>query len=235
MQKAFDTCDSNILLKKLSTIGVQGVELSWFKSYLTDRKQYVNVNSSDSTLLNILLGVPQGSVLGPLLFLIYINDLPQCTKLLSKLFADDTMLQASGNNINELTQSVNIELQKVSTYFRENKLSLNGGKTKYIVFSKLRAIQDQDLPLVVNNNNINESNLNLVYEIGRIKSSSDVPAYKCLGVFFDENLDFKYNLLKISSKLSRALFALRSVKKSSLLLPYSLCTMPYFIAILYML
>ena len=144
------------------------------------------------------------------------------------------MLQASGNNINELTQSVNIELQKVSTYFRENKLSLNAGKTKYIVFSKSRAIQDQDLSLVVNNNNINESNLNLVYEIGRIKSSSDVPAYKYLGVFFDENHDFKYHLHKISSKLSRALFALRSVKK---ILPSSaltLCTMPYFIAILYM-
>ena len=98
-----------------------------------------------------------------------------CTKLLSKLFADDTILQASGNNINELTQ-FNIELQKVSTYFRENKLSLNAGKTKYVVFSKSRPIQDQ------------------VYEIGRIKSSSDVPAYKYLGVFFDENLDCKYHL-----------------------------------------
>ena len=101
----------------------------------------------------------------------------------------------------------------MSTYFRENKLSLSAEKTKYIVFSKSRAIQDQDLSLVVNNNNINESNLNLVYEIGRIKSSSDVPAYKYLGVFFDENLDFKYHLRNISSKLSRALFALRSVKK----------------------
>ena len=92
LRKAFDCVDHQILINKLKKIGVRGNELLWFKSYLDNRKQAVNISGSNSQLLNILIGVPQGSILGPLLFLIYINDLPLCSELISLLFADDTNL-----------------------------------------------------------------------------------------------------------------------------------------------
>jgi hypothetical protein len=94
LRKAFDTVDHNILFKKLQKIGIRGSELLWFKNYLTGRKQFVHINGTNSSLLDILLGVPQGSILGPILFLIYINDLPLCSALKALLFADDTKLLA---------------------------------------------------------------------------------------------------------------------------------------------
>jgi hypothetical protein len=98
LRKAFDTVDHCILLNKLNKMGVRGVELLWFQSYLSNRKQFVHINGSNSLLLNILIGVPQGSILGPLLFLVYINDLPLCSELISFLFADDTTLLMSDSN-----------------------------------------------------------------------------------------------------------------------------------------
>jgi hypothetical protein len=122
LRKAFDTVNHKILFKKMFNIGIRGMELEWFKNYLLNRKQFVHLNGKSSNLLDILLGVPQGSILGPILFLIYINDLPLSSLLKSLLFADDTALLASGSNIENLTEFVNTEFQKVVYYFRKNRL-----------------------------------------------------------------------------------------------------------------
>jgi retron-type reverse transcriptase len=99
LQKAFDTCDHNILLTKMSNVGIRGMELEWFRNYLLNRQQFVSVGGVSSSKRSVRRGVPQGSVLGPLLFLIYINDLPCASSLFSLLFADDTTLSASGPNL----------------------------------------------------------------------------------------------------------------------------------------
>jgi Reverse transcriptase (RNA-dependent DNA polymerase) len=109
LRQAFDCCNHNILLQKLFKIGIKGKALRWFYNYLFGRKQYVYVNGARSALRDILNGVPQGSILGPILFLIYINDLPGCSDFLALLFADDTTLMLSHADINVLISRVNIE------------------------------------------------------------------------------------------------------------------------------
>ena len=225
LKKAFDTCNHNILLKKLSSLGINGIELAWFKSYLTDRLQFVTIDNVDSVLLTILTGVPQGSILGPLLFLIYINDLPNCTTLLSQLFADDTALSASSADPLELFAFVNRELHKLCTYFRTNMLSLHPDKTKFLLISPSSQPLPQNLKIFINNNNCNENNPSRIHELTSISPSDNIPAIKYLGVYFDPQLTFKYHLSQISKKLSYALYSLRSVK--NLLPPHSLKTLYY--------
>jgi hypothetical protein len=161
LKKAFDTVDINTLLSKLKKIGVVGNELSWFQSYLSNRTQFVCVNECLSESLNISVGVPQGSILGPLLFLIYINDLPGCTDLLTKLFADDTAIINEDDNLDRLIQKTNTEFQKICTYFRKNKLSLHPDKTKYIIIANSPNIHDTPLSIFINNNNPGQNNCNL--------------------------------------------------------------------------
>jgi hypothetical protein len=211
LKKAFDTCNHSILLNKLSKLGIKDKELDWFKSYLTDRKQFVTIDSFDSTLRTILTGVPQGSILGPLLFLLYINDLPNCTDLLSILFADDTALTASHENIDTLYDYVNTEFQKLCYYFRQNKLSLHPDKTKYLLITPSPNLFC-DRKLFINNNNPNQNDIKNIYELQRVTQTDKIPAIKYLGVYFDPNLNFKYHISQISKKLSHALYSLRSVK-----------------------
>jgi len=225
LKKAFDTCNFKILLSKLQKLGITGNELSWFESYLTNRKQYVCLEECNSALLSILIGVPQGSILGPLLFLLYINDLPQTSNPSTKLFADDTALFADDDDIQNLLTFVNEEFQKICQYFRKNKLSLHPDKTKYMIISNSKNVQTLKTSIYINNNNLNQNDQLLVRELSRVNTTDKIPAIKYLGVYFDPQLNFKYHINTISSKIAKSLYILRNAK--NFLPPAALKTLYY--------
>ena len=129
-QKTFHTVDHHILLKELEYYGVRGISNKWFASYLSNRKQFVSINGYKSNLADAKCGVPQGSILGPLLFLIYINDLHAAIKY-SEVhhFADDTNLLNFNSCVKSINKQVNYDLKNLSNWLKANKLSLNVGKT----------------------------------------------------------------------------------------------------------
>ena len=139
LQKAFDTVNHNILLRKLEHYGIRGSDHCWFKSYICNRKHFVSINDHSSSLSTISACVPQGSVLGPLLFLIYINDLPNSSQFVSFfLFADDTNIYCESENLQLLIRKVNRELKKVSLWLDSNKLALNIEKKNFVTFHSPR-------------------------------------------------------------------------------------------------
>jgi hypothetical protein len=134
LRKAFDVCSHSILLKKLKRMGINDTALDWFSNYLSGRTQKVDIDGTFSDSKEINISVIQGSILGPILFLCYINDFWTATSLFSALFADDTTCLGKGKNLSELTAFVNQELQKIANWFRSNKMAVNTAKTKFIVF-----------------------------------------------------------------------------------------------------
>lgn len=137
LTKAFDTVNHKILLKKMECAGIRGTPLNWFTSYLDKRKQYVNINNTNSSSCTILHGVPQGSVLGPILFLLYINDIGTLD-LTGKitLFADDILLTYIADTESNIMRSMQHDLDLLLDWFKRNKLTLNSDKTKYMFFHK---------------------------------------------------------------------------------------------------
>ena len=151
LKKAFDTVDHDILCQKLQHYGVRQGELSWFKSYLSNWKQFCRVSSTDSKAEDITIGVPQGSCLGPLLFLIYINDLPLViTNSNASMYADDTSICYHSHDITQVNEASNRDLYNLEKWLEGNKLSLHVVKTHVMLIStkqKYKALQNQSQDL----------------------------------------------------------------------------------------
>ena len=153
LKKVFDTVDHELLVEKLNIYGIRGVANKWLQNYLANRKQYVVIHDDCSDLLDMTCGVPQGSVLGPILFLIYINDICNVSDVVKcVLFADDTNIFCSERNLTDLQLTLNRELGKLFVWFSVNKLSLHLSKTNYILFRNRSA--DTDLNIRINTINV---------------------------------------------------------------------------------
>ena len=188
LQKAFDTVEHSILLKKLNHYGIRGTVNTLLKSYLENRKHNVDINGHKSSYIDCKHGVPQGSVLGPLLFLIYINDLNKCIKHSTTYhFADDTSLLCSGKSMKKINKQINEDLRNVVHWLRCNKISLNASKTEIIIFK--------------NKNKPIKKNVNFRLSGQKIFPSKKV---KYLGIIIDENLSWKPHISLLLTKLSRA-------------------------------
>ena len=151
LRKAFDTINHDILIKKLEHYGIRNQTLNWFVSYLSGRQQYTEINGVKSNKQVLKTGVPQGSILGPLLFLIYINDFVDSSDILkSILFADDTNVFHSDSDLLTVQNTMNLELTSVSTWLLSNKLSLNVSKTKFMLFAGNKKI-NHDITIRIEN------------------------------------------------------------------------------------
>jgi len=186
LSKVFDTVDQKILLRKLMYYGLRGKQNSFFESYLTNRKQCTTINNHSSNFQTIECGVLRGSVMGPSLFLIYVNDLPCTLSFQTTLFADDTSLHLSHKDIKTLQHNVQNELDKVDAWMRSNRLSINYNKTAYMI---LTATRSQNCNFEISMNGV------------RIQQTDSI---KYLGVIIDDKLSWKPQISSLCGKLSQA-------------------------------
>ena len=185
LSKAFDTVNHEILLGKLYRYGFRGKIWNLLQSYLSNRSQCTKIGKISSKFQTMKCGVPQGSCLGPLMFLIYVNDLPNATQCQTTLFADDTTLHLSNKNLNDLQHEMNKELNKIDLWMKCNKLSVNYSKTSYMIISN-KSLKPSSFKLILNDNNI-----------------KPLKHVKYLGVLLDNKLNWKAHISSLCSKLSK--------------------------------
>ena len=193
LAKAFDTVDHEILLNKLKLYGIRGIPHQMISSYLSNRKMFTVVNGVTSNNQNITCGVPQGSTLGPLLFTLYVNDLPLATNFDVKLFADDTNLTMSNYNVKDLQTNVNNELENIVDWMRSNKLSLNFTKTEFLLITKAKC--QKSFEIKIN---------------GHAFQPSSYAKY--LGVYIDDKLTWKKHVNTVCSKIGKDCWALARLR-----------------------
>ena len=193
IKKAFDSVSHKILLKKLYRYGFRGKIFEILTSYLKNRTQTVTIQESTSDPLPFECGVPQGSVLGPLLFILFLNDLPSASDMKTLLFADDACLTLSGPSPPNIESKVNNELSKVNNWFKFNKLTLNLSKTFFMIFSKRN--MEYKFNLKMDNINLTQTN-----------------SVKYLGVYFDDRLNWSVHLDKLKRKISKGAWAVSKLR-----------------------
>ena len=192
------------------------IQLDWIKNYFSNRTQYVEFNGKSSVPSKISCGVPQGSILGPLFFLIYINDINNVSAALNLiLFADDTSVFMSHKDLDYLAHTLNLELNKLSIWFKANKLSLNLKKTKYIVFRPSQRRINCNIVISIDDQHIDRAKETVF-----------------LGVILDENLNWKSQISHIATKVSKSIGIIYKcsfyLSKTPLRILYYSLIYPYF-------
>ena len=218
LTKAFDTIDHEIILRKMSYLGVDQAAIKWFSSYLSGRTQRCSVNGKLSTARTLSCGVPQGSILGPLLFLIYINDLPNSLQnAVPRMFADDTNLTLSVKTLTELKLALAPELNNLSCWLKANKLSLNVAKTELMIIGSRQRLSAQcdDVEIRIDDQ--------IIERVDHTKS---------LGLFIDAHLSWCKHVEEICKKVSSAIGALKRVRpfisKETAIQIYNALIIPHF-------
>ena len=200
LEKAFDTVNHKILIKKLQYYGIKGIANCWLSDYLTGRKQRVKINDTFSEYQGITCGVPQGSILGPLLFLIYINDMHTAAKFSTLYhFADDTNLLYSNKDEKLLRKNINTDLRLIFQWLCANRLSVNVDKTEFIIFKSPRKALKERITLKLNGKTIFESR-----------------KLRYLGLIIDARLTWKYHITELKKKLSQIIGIIYKLKKLSM-------------------